>query len=185
MASRVSTAVPNKIELNHFQDDNIIKHASRQIKTETQILKRELDKELSSKVNKRLKSNEQKLNNIRTALKDLETDNEYVSCGAELWDHYKPLQLYTDGNSRLAELERALDELQCLITQMTEIRSSGTEVTRQCKEIQDKIEITSTKISSSMTSLNELINNKHNDSKLIAKVDHFELPTSKPLFSRI
>ena len=65
---------------------------------------------------------------------------------------------------------------------MTEIRSSGTEVTRQCKEIQDKIEITSTKISSSMTSLNELINNKHNDSKLIAKVDHFELPTSKPPF---
>ena len=84
MASRVSTAVSNKLELNQFQDDNIIKHASRQIKTETQILKRELDKELSSKVNKRLKSNEQKLNNIRTALKDLETDNEYVSCGAEL-----------------------------------------------------------------------------------------------------
>ena len=84
MASRVSSDVSNKLELNHFQDDNIIKHASRQIKTETQILKRELDKELSSKVNKRLKSNEQKLNNIRTALKDLETDNEYVSCGAEL-----------------------------------------------------------------------------------------------------
>ena len=62
-----------------LQDGSIIKHATREIKTETQILKRELDKELSSKVNKRLKSNEQKLNNIRNALKDLETDNEYVS----------------------------------------------------------------------------------------------------------
>lgn len=83
MASRVSVSVANKNSLLNwnkcFKDDNIIKHASRQIKTETQILKRELDKELSSKVNKRLKSNEQKLNNIRTALKDLETDNEYVS----------------------------------------------------------------------------------------------------------
>ena len=83
MASRVSVSVAKKNSLFNwnkcFKDDNIIKHASRQIKTETQILKRELDKELSSKVNKRLKSNEQKLNNIRTALKDLETDNEYVS----------------------------------------------------------------------------------------------------------
>ena len=67
------------IQPKQFKDGNIIKHASREIKTETQILKRELDKELSSKVNKRLKSNEQKLNNIRSALKDLETDNEYVS----------------------------------------------------------------------------------------------------------
>lgn len=53
---------------------------------------------------------------------------------------------------------------------MTTIRSSGVEVTQQCKEIQEKIDLTSTKISSSMTSLNELINNKHNDTKLIAKV---------------
>ena len=79
-------------------------------------------------------------------------------------------QLYTDGNSRLAELERALDELHHLISQMAAVRSSGGAVTEQCKEIQDKIDITSTKISNSMTSLNELINNKHGDSKHLAKV---------------
>merc|ERR1711914_54343 len=121
---------------------DIMREASKNIKTQSAMLKRELDRGINSKLQQRVKSLEQKINNIKMSIQHIKIYNEH---------------LYHDADSKLAELDASLSMIREMFEKLNYIKTEGDLMDIQCREIEDKIKLTATKISSSMTSLNQLI----------------------------
>jgi chromosome segregation ATPase len=144
----------DSINNGNKKKSDVLAEASREIKTQSQMLKRELDNEIHKKLVQKIKLLEQTLNNIKNGVVNIKTDNEH---------------LYTDAGSRLEELNKAISLFEEMTESIKMIRNEADYMGKQCTEIKAKIEHTATKISTSMTSLNQLIDSKQTETKSVTK----------------
>merc|ERR1712164_34450 len=133
---------------------DILGHASEIIRAQSQKLKRELDHEIDRQLSVKIKAQEKAITSLKNGIQTLRSEND---------------QLYDKADGKLEELDGSVSRLRRLASDLIRMKEEGDVMEGDCRDITTKINRTASTISHSMTNLNQLVETKRSDTRIITE----------------